>query len=117
MRINTESVVNAAWELSRTTTNKFWGALALISSIDGPIQPNKTYKLSSNVVMAFLDNLFSLNQEIEKGYVENAIYVKFSKNWKERLESLTLRNKPSLKSAAIFYCKKNEYSHGLNSVQ
>lgn len=117
MRINKESVANSAFDLSKSTTNKFWGALAIISSIDGPVQPNETYRLSSSSVMAFLDSLFSLDTEIHNEYHENTIYVKFSTNWKERLESLTLKNKPSLTSAAIFYCKDKEYSNRLNSTQ
>ncbi|MCH8489287.1 MAG: hypothetical protein LAT81_05065 [Oceanicaulis sp.] len=117
MRINKESVANSTFELTKSTTNKFWGVLAIISSIDEPIKPNKTYRLSSRFVMAFLDDLFSLGSISQQEYHEGTIYVKFSTNWKERLESLTLKSKPSLTSAAIFYCKNKSFDNNISSTQ
>ncbi|MCB1587035.1 MAG: hypothetical protein KDI52_12180, partial [Xanthomonadales bacterium] len=114
MKINKEVVANATYEISKSTTNKFWGVLAIISSIDEPINSNQTYKLSGSKVMSFLDNLFNLESETQHDYHENDIYVKFSTKWREKLQQLALKGKPSLSSAAIFFCKKRDYYGGQN---
>jgi hypothetical protein len=117
MKINKEAVANSILELSKSTTNKFWGTLAIISSIEGPIKPNKTYELNSSKVMSFLDRLFNLDTETLYDYQDSAIYVKFSTNWKEKLKSITLKNRPRLNDLAIFYCKSIDFDYDPNTSQ
>lgn len=117
MKINKTAVVSSILGLSKSTTNKFWGALAIIKSIDGPIQPNKTYIVNSSSIMTFLDKLFNLNSLENNDYNDSILYVKFSTIWQERLEALTLKNKPNLIDAAIFYSKLKEYKNQINTAQ
>jgi hypothetical protein len=118
MKINKTEVSKSITALTKSTTNKFWGTLAIIKSINEPIQPNKTYEVESSSIMSFLDDLFDLDSNNYSQYQENIIYVKFSTSWKERLRTLTLKNNlPRLTDAAIFYNKYKEFSNPLNSSQ
>ena len=105
MKINKATISKAIQNLSKTTTNKFWGAMAVISSINEPIEPNKTYSVESSSIMKFLDELFNLKEFHNTEYGHSIIYVKFSSVWKERLFSLTLKGKPNLTDVAIFFNK------------
>jgi hypothetical protein len=116
MKINKKAVVSSIESLSKSTTNKFWGILAIIYSIEEPIIPNKTYAIKSSSVMDFLDSLFNLHISELSNNNDGLIYVKFSTYWKDRLKSLTLKNSPTLCDAAIFYAKFNNYSSKVNSV-
>ena len=116
MKINKATISKAIENLSKTTTNKFWGALAVIGSINEPIEPNKTYSVESSSIMKFLDELFNLKEFHNTEYGHSIIYVKFSAVWKERLFSLTLKGKPNLTDAAIFFNKFNHYGEDINST-
>ncbi len=109
MKINKIQVLTSFKSLSSTTSNKFWGALAIISSIEEKIKPNKTYTVESSKIMLFLDRLFNLNDNPNNDYHLSDIYVKFSLDWKNKLSSLTLTGIPNLKDASIFYNKFQQF--------
>lgn len=95
--------------LSKITFNKFWGTLAIISNIDEEIESNKTYKVSSEKIMGFLDRLFNLNEYDSTAYHSSIVYVRFSLNWKQQLKEKTLKAVPSLIDLAIFYSKFEQF--------
>lgn len=115
MKINKSQITQSVENLSKSTTNKFWGVIAIVKSIEEPVQPNKTYKVDIERVMSFLDELFNLDQHRNTVYSNGSIYVKFSNHWKECLQSLTLKNRPELTDASIFYSKFNVYDSNINS--
>ncbi len=117
MKISKHLVADATYNLSQSTTNKFWGLLALLHSLNETIVPNKLYTVSSISVMNFLDELFNFDSAAEKLHSESNIYVKFSTQWQEKLNSLTLKTSPNLLDAAIFYFKKKNFSEAINSDQ
>ena len=102
MKIKKEIVIESFLNLTKSTTNKFWGLLAILNSIDEPITPNKTYTVDSSKLMSNLDKLFTI-VDSKQVYVGNPIYVKFSLAWKDIIEKDLLKNKPMLFDCAIFY--------------
>lgn len=102
MKIKKEIVIESFLNLTKSTTNKFWGLLAILHSIDEPITPNKTYTVDSSKLMSNLDKLFTI-VDSKQLYVGNPIYVKFSLAWKDIIEKDLLKNKPMLFDCAIFY--------------
>jgi hypothetical protein len=117
MRLNRKILVDSTYNLTQSTTNKFWGLLAIIKSINGIIVPNKTYIVNASQVMEFLDKLFILSTSEQRNYRDRNIYVKFSTAWKEHVKDLTLQNYPNLNDAAIFYSRNSSFNAVVNTSQ
>lgn len=115
MKINVNDVCDSFLRLSKSTTNKFWGLLAIISSIDEPIIANKTYRIDSSNVMKFLDGLFFLDEVKIIQYNNAGLYVKFSNEWKSKISSLTLKKSPSFNDIAIFYSHNRDFNENTDT--
>jgi len=116
MRINKKQITDSFYNLSLSTTNKFWGFLSLIASINDKIEPNRTYEIDSSKIMQYLHDRFSLINS-DKSFIGNKVFVKFSMNWLNSINVLLLKKKPNILDCALFYCKDFNYSVNQISVE
>ena len=91
------STVESAYKnISARTNNKFWGILAITSSVDGIVVPQRVYALDIDNVSNLLEKQFCLVEkpkEYSRGTQWNVI---FSKNWAEYISQKLLRYSPNV---------------------
>ena len=77
--LTVSSVVSAYNANKECTKSKFWGLLAILSSIDYVVKPGYNYDFDASKVSNFLEKLFCLENDI-KHYQNSSLWnVMFSK--------------------------------------
>jgi len=111
MKITKEIIIKSIDSLQDSTSNKFWGLLAIFSSVKNQnekIDNNLTYKVETHLISKKLENLFYFGTDI-KVFGENSLYFHLSKNWKELFNEIILKTKPNILDTAIFFFKNEEF--------
>lgn len=108
MKINKNLVTNAFSNLSKVSTNKFWGFLAILHSINERVESNITYEIRSADLMSYLDSLFGINIT-NREYISTSVFVKLSMEWRITVSKQILKGKPNLLDCAAFYCRNVEF--------
>lgn len=112
--ISLSSTVGAFHRNKVTTTCKFWGILAILSSLEECIVPGKCYKFRADSVSNFLESLFHLNEET-KQYTNGTIWtVVFSSNWLKKFRQLTLKGTANIYDIATWYFRNREFADSIN---
>lgn len=112
--ISLSSTVEAFNRNKMTTTCKFWGILAILSTLEECIIPGKCYKFRADNVSNFLESLFHLNEEA-KLYTNGTIWtVVFSFNWLKKFRQLTLKKAANIYDVATWYFRNREFDGSIN---
>lgn len=111
--ISLSSTVGAFNRNKMTTTCKFWGVLAILSSLEECIIPGKCYKFRADSVSNFLESLFHLNEEA-KQYTNGTTWtVVFSSNWLKKFRQLTLKGTANIYDIATWYFRNREFADSI----
>lgn len=117
MKISKKIVLDSFGKLTESTTNKFWGLLAVFKVINEKhdiIVSNITYEIETSKISDILDEWFYFGDS-KKNYNKNNIYLRFSNSWIDVFNKITSKDKPNILDVAIFYFKDQEFQH-LDSV-
>ena len=111
-----ETVISAYKSNVSRTKNKFWGLLAILSSIDSVARPGVRYDFSSKRVSMFLEQLFSL-EDVKRTYPTDATWnIMFSKKWTSKLPSLMFGNTPNIYDVIVWYFRRQQFDDSVNSA-
>lgn len=116
MKISKRRVLDSFDKLTESTTNKFWGLLAIFKVINekhSTITANETYEIETSKISDILDGWFFFGDN-KKNYTKNSIYLRFSNTWIDVFSKITTKEKPNILDVAIFYFKDDEFEN-LNS--
>ncbi len=104
------STVESAYKnISSRTNNKFWGILAITSSVDSIIAPQRVYALDVDNVSNLLEKQFCL-VESPKVYSRGTQWnVIFSKNWAEYISQKLLRYSPNIYDVLVWYFRREVF--------
>jgi hypothetical protein len=117
MKISKEIIFNSFNKLTESTTNKFWGLLAILKVINekqDTIVSNVTYEIETSKISDILDSWFYFGQS-KKNYHDNNIYLRFSNNWIDVFNKIASKEKPNILDVAIFYFKDEDFKE-INST-
>ncbi len=127
-----DTVVSAYKRNSKIVTNKFWGALSIISSIKESIEPCRSYKFNTGKTAQLLEDLFCLGDKKEYSSTQTNYYVIFSKEWVSKLKEIMCYETPNFYDTITWFFRnkaflerpsltqlKNEFSKqtGLSNMQ
>jgi hypothetical protein len=97
-----ETVERAYKLISQQTNNKFWGILAITSSVNRIVESATVYNLNITNVSTLLENQFSLVEhpkEYNKSYTWNVI---FSKKWANYIADKLLHVSPNVYAVLVW---------------
>lgn len=99
------------------TKNKFWGLLAIMSSIDSVARPGVRFDFSTKKVSTFLEQLFSL-EDIKKTYSSDATWnIMFSKEWTSKLPALMLGKTPNIFDVIVWYFRRQGFDDSITNAE
>ena len=97
-----KTIIDSYKSNSISTTNKFWGLLAIFSSIDSKITACKDFEFDSKKVSLTLERIFQLGTK--KNYNSNSMWgVILSNNWVEYVSKELLKCTPNIYEVLIWY--------------
>ena len=103
------TVENAYKGISTHTNNKFWGILAITSSIGSVVSSQRVFNLNIDNVSNLLENQFCLVENPKKysrGYSWNVI---FSNSWAKYVSSKLLKYSPNIYDVLVWYFRRESF--------
>ena len=103
------TVENAYKGISTHTNNKFWGILAITSSIGSVVSSQRVFNLNIDNVSNLLENQFCLVENPKKysrGYTWNVI---FSNSWAKYVSSKLLKYSPNIYDVLVWYFRRESF--------
>ena len=103
------TVENAYKGISTHTNNKFWGILAITSSIGSVVSSQRVFNLNIDNVSNLLENQFCLVENPKKysrGYSWNVI---FSNLWAKYVSSKLLKYSPNIYDVLVWYFRRESF--------
>lgn len=95
------------------TKNKFWGLLAILSSIDSVARPGVRFDFSTKKVSTFLEQLFSL-EDVKKVYPSDSTWnIMFSKKWTSKLPALMFGKTPNIYDVIVWYFRRQRFDDNI----
>lgn len=116
MKIKQNLVIEAFERLTKTTSNKFWGFISILHSLDKSIRYVKsgiTYKLDTSTLSNLLQKQFYYGT-FKPSFSQNTLYITLSRYWKETLVEQLIKDKPSILDVAIFFYKDDFFNNTIN---
>lgn len=111
------TVENAYKNISTRTNNKFWGILAITSSVGSLVTPQRVYSLDIDNVSNLLEKQFCLVEK-PKNYTRGAQWnVIFSKNWAEYISEKLLRTSPNIYDVLVWYFRREIFEDTITKQQ
>lgn len=112
------STVESAYKnISARTNNKFWGILAITSSVNSIVAPRRVYTLDVDNVSNLLEKQFCL-VENPKVYSRGAQWnVIFSKNWAEYISQKLLKYSPNIYDVLVWYFRRDVFEDDITKQQ
>lgn len=112
------STVESAYKnISERTNNKFWGILAITSSVDSIVIPQHVYSLDIDNVSNLLEKQFCLvenTKDYNRGTRWNVI---FSNNWTEYISQKLLHFSPNIYDVLIWYFRREKFEDNITKQQ
>ncbi len=97
------------------TKNKFWGLLAIMSSIDSIARPGVRFDFSTKKVSTFLEQLFSL-EDTKKVYPSDSTWnIMFSKKWTSKLPALMFGRTPNIYDVIVWYFRRQRFEDSVSN--
>lgn len=113
--LTVSSVVSAYNTNKECTKSKFWGLLAILSSIDYIVKPGFNYDFDTSKVSNFLEELFCLESDV-KHYQNSSLWnVMFSKIWAEKASELMLSATPNIYDVAVWYYRRSRFQDDISA--
>lgn len=112
-----ETVERAYKLISQQTNNKFWGILAITSSVNRIVESATVYNLNITNVSTLLENQFSLVEhpkEYNKSYTWNVI---FSKKWANYIADKLLHVSPNVYAVLVWYFRREKFEDTITSKE
>ncbi len=112
-----DTVEKAYKNISASTNNKFWGILAITSSVGETVYPQRVYTLDINNVSNLLEKQFCLIENLKKysrGYSWNVI---FSKLWVTYVSERLLKYSPNIYDVLIWYFRREGFENSITTNQ
>lgn len=112
-----DTVEKAYKNISANTNNKFWGILAITSSVGSMVHPQRVYSLNIDNVSNLLEKQFCLTEnpkEYSRGYFWNVI---FSKSWATYISEKLLKNSPNIYDVLIWYFRREGFEDSITTSQ
>ena len=114
--LNTHNIVSAYQNNAKTTKNKFWGLLALLSGVGQKVQPGVNYYFNQQFVGSVLDRLFLLDgQKKSLSIGKLTSNVIFSTHWIEVVKTDMVVGKPNIYDVATWYFRNEEFEEGITA--
>lgn len=113
--LSLETVVKAYVENTQNTSNKFWGLLAIISSLNHEVRPCVSYTFEVQHVSNLLEKLFALKKD-KKTYSQTTKWgVIFSNKWVEYVNKELLSNTPNIYDVIGWYFRNTPFEDDVNN--
>lgn len=112
-----DTVEKAYKNISANTNNKFWGILAITSSVGSMVHPQRVYSLNIDNVSNLLEKQFCLTEnpkEYSRGYFWNVI---FSKSWATYISEKLLKDSPNIYDVLIWYFRREGFEDSITTSQ
>ena len=112
-----DTVEKAYKNISANTNNKFWGILAITSSVGSLVHPQRVYSLNIDNVSNLLEKQFCLTEnpkEYSRGYFWNVI---FSKSWATYISEKLLKDSPNIYDVLIWYFRREGFEDSITTSQ
>lgn len=107
--IRDNSVVSAYRSNRRTTTNKFWGLIGILSTVDSTVEPSKSLRFNTAALSNFLESIFALRED-KRTYSNNTIWTAiFSTHWIEKASELFLNSTPNVYDVLTWYFRNTSF--------
>lgn len=107
--LSIDSVFNAYCSNAKSIKSKFWGVLAILSSIQKRIEPSVAYSFSVAKVANMLENLFSL-KSIKRKYNSKSVWnIVFSKYWLDKLPNQMFNEQPNVFDVAVWLLRNETF--------
>ena len=111
-----ETVEKAYQLISTQTNNKFWGILAITSSVNRVVEPSVVYHLDVNKVSTLLEEQFCLLDSVKEYSKHYTWNVLFSNRWASYIVEKLLPSTPNIYAVLIWYFRREKFPDGI-SVQ
>lgn len=113
--LSLETVAKAYVENTQNTSNKFWGLLAIISSLNHEVRPCVSYTFEVQHVSNLLEKLFALKKD-KKTYSQTTKWgVIFSNKWVEYVNKELLSNTPNIYDVIGWYFRNTPFEDDVNN--
>lgn len=107
--LSIDSVINAYCNNAKSTKSKFWGVLAILSSIKKRIEPCVAYSFSTAKAANILENLFSLKKDKKKYDNKSVWNIVFSKHWLDKLPNQMFSEQPNVFDVAVWFLRNEAF--------
>lgn len=111
---NLPTITSAYKANASTTKNKFWGLLAILSSIDTTVRHGVNYDFSTSRVSELLERLFYIGDD-KKAYTnDSTLYIMLSKLWTDKVSEQMFNQTPSIYDVLVWYFRTKSFEDTLN---
>lgn len=111
-----DTVASAYKSNTIRTKSKFWGLLAILSSLDSPIRPGVTYDFSSSEVSNKLESLFRLDDNKLSYQSDSTWNIMFSKVWVEKVSSLLCSGTPNIYDVIVWLFRRRKFDDSVDNA-
>lgn len=99
------SILDAFTHNAEITSNKFWGLLGILCSVNENIIPGKTYSFNTGITSQFLEDLFCFKDKRNYLNIHTKYYVMFSNVWVEKMRQQMCSSSPNFVDVAIWFLR------------
>ncbi len=109
--LSLKTVVNAYTSNMKTTRNKLWGVLGILSAIPMEVKAGVSYAFATASVSEKLESIFNLSSNKKNYTSSDNWYVMFSKSWIEKIQEQMLKGKglPKALDVAVWLLRNESF--------
>ncbi len=107
--LSLNTVISAYQRNAKCTSNKFWGVLGILCSVNSSIRPGVSYQFEPYITAHFLEELFCLGNPKDFSNMRNFYYVMFSKRWIDKIHELMCSYTPNFFDVAIWFFRNKQF--------
>lgn len=112
-----DTVSTAYFANSRTTSNKFWGLLGILSAVDSTVAPAISYDFKSDQVSNLLDSLFILKEGKSTASRGQSRSIMLSKEWTSYVSDFLTPHTPNIYSVLVWYFRLSSFEDNISDAE
>lgn len=111
------TVSSAYTSNSRTTSNKFWGLLGILSAVDSTVSPSISYDFKSDKVSHLLDSIFSLKENKGTASRGQNRSIMLSKEWTDYVVNALTPGTPNIFAVLVWFFRLKSFDDEITNSE